>query len=72
MVDLAVEAAGDSDVDIATHHLAAPDRAAVIEGAVVERLGDRVHDRYTSEIGAVVAAHVGPGLVSIVVHRRDD
>jgi DegV family protein with EDD domain len=70
MVDLAVEAAGDSDVDIAVHHLAAPDRASVIEGAVVERLGDRVRDRYTSEIGAVVAAHVGPGLVSIVVHRR--
>ncbi len=70
MVDLAVEAAGDADVDIAVHHLLAPERAAQIEAAVVERLGDKVRLTYTSEIGAVVAAHVGPGLVSIVLHRR--
>jgi DegV family protein with EDD domain len=70
MVDLAVEAAGDSDVDIAVHHLLAPERAAQIEAAVVARLGDKVQLTYTSEIGAVVAAHVGPGLVSIVMHRR--
>jgi DegV family protein with EDD domain len=70
MVDLAVESAGDSDVDIAVHHLSAPERAAQIESALVQRLGDKVHETYTSEIGAVVAAHVGPGLVSIVLHRR--
>jgi DegV family protein with EDD domain len=70
MVDLAVEAAGDADVDIAVHHLLAPERAAQIESAVVGRLGDKVRLTYTSEIGAVVAAHVGPGLVSIVLHRR--
>lgn len=70
MVDLAVEAAGDADVDIAVHHLLAPERAAQIEAAVAERLGDKVRLTYTSEIGAVVAAHVGPGLVSIVLHRR--
>ena len=70
MVDLAVEAAGDSDVDIAVHHLLAPERAAQIEAAVAERLGDKVRLTYSSEIGAVVAAHVGPGLVSIVLHRH--
>ena len=70
MVDLAVEAAGDADVDIAVHHLLAPERAAQIEAAVAERLGDKVRLTYSSEIGAVVAAHVGPGLVSIVLHRR--
>jgi len=70
MVDLAVETAGDSDVDLAVHHLDAPERAQQIEAAMVARLGEKVHDTYTSEIGAVVAAHVGPGLVSIVVHRR--
>jgi DegV family protein with EDD domain len=70
MVDLAVEAAGDREVDIAVHHLGAPERAKQIESAVTERLGGRVRDTYTTEIGAVVAAHVGPGLVSIVVHRR--
>lgn len=70
MVDLAVEAAGDADVDIAVHHLLAPERAAQIEAAVAQRLGDKVRLTYSSEIGAVVAAHVGPGLVSIVLHRR--
>jgi DegV family protein with EDD domain len=70
MVDLAVEAAGDADVDIAVHHLLAPERAAQIEAAVAERLGDKVRLTYSSEIGAVVAAHVGPGLVSIVLHRH--
>jgi DegV family protein with EDD domain len=70
MVDLAVEAAGDAEVDMAVHHLQAPERAAQIEAAVVNRLGEKVRLTYTSEIGAVVAAHVGPGLVSIVVHRR--
>ncbi|HEY7173359.1 MAG TPA: DegV family protein [Micromonosporaceae bacterium] len=70
MVDLAVETAGDADVDLAVHHLHAPERAEQIRSAVVARLGDQVRDTYTSEIGAVVAAHVGPGLVSIVLHRR--
>jgi len=70
MVDLAVEAAGDSDVDIAVHHLGAEVRASEIGLSLSARLGDKIKDRYESEIGAVVAAHVGPGLVSIVVHRR--
>ncbi len=70
MVDLAVEAAGGEPVDIAVHHLGAPERAAAIEAALSARLGDAVHSIFTSEIGAVVAAHVGPGLISIVVRRR--
>ncbi|HEX8628547.1 MAG TPA: DegV family protein [Catenuloplanes sp.] len=71
LVDLAVEAAGDDgDVDIAVHHLAAPQRAAALGDAVAARLGDRLRDRYVAEIGAVVAAHVGPGFACVVVHRR--
>lgn len=70
LVDLAVEAAGESDVDIAVHHLAAAARADGLSAALADRLGDRLHDRYLTEIGAVVAAHVGPGLVCAVVHRR--
>ena len=34
------------------------------------RFGDRLHDTYVSEAGAVVAAHAGPGLACVVVHRR--
>ncbi len=70
LVDLAVEASGDGDVDIAVHHLEAPDRAAALADAVAMRLGDRLRDCYITEIGAVVAAHVGPGVAGVVVHRR--
>ncbi|PTA47029.1 DegV family protein [Micromonospora sp. RP3T] len=70
LVDLAVEAAGDNDVDLGVHHLAAPQRAEALLAALTERLGDRLHDRYVTEAGAVVAAHAGPGLACVVVHRR--
>jgi DegV family protein with EDD domain len=70
LVDLAVEASGDGEVDIAVHHLEAADRAAALADAVSMRLGDRLQDCYITEIGAVVAAHVGPGLAGVVVHRR--
>jgi DegV family protein with EDD domain len=70
LVDLAVEASGEGAVDIAVHHLGAPDRAAALADAVTMRLGDRLRDCYITEIGAVVAAHVGPGVAAVVVHRR--
>lgn len=72
LVDLAVEAAGDADVDLGVHHLAAPQRAEQLLEALTARFGDRLHDTYVSEAGAVVAAHAGPGLASVVVHRRPD
>jgi DegV family protein with EDD domain len=70
LLDLAVEAAGESDVDIAVHHLDVPQRAADLVGALTERLGARLRTTYTSEVGAAVAAHVGPGLACVVVHCR--
>jgi DegV family protein with EDD domain len=72
MVDLAVAAAGAEPVDIAVHHLGTPAKAEQISMALTERLGDGIKSLYVSEIGAAVAAHVGPGLLSIVVHRRAD
>jgi DegV family protein with EDD domain len=71
LADLAVEAAQESDVDIAVQHLGAPDRAKALHDSLVDRLGDRVHDRYLSEVGAVVAAHTGPGVIGVTVYRRD-
>ncbi|HZB51928.1 MAG TPA: DegV family protein, partial [Mycobacteriales bacterium] len=65
---LAVAAAGDGPVDIAVHHLAAPQRAR----ALTERLRVRLpglRQLVESEIGAVVGAHVGPGLLGVVVVR---
>jgi DegV family protein with EDD domain len=64
--ELAVERAGHGPVDAAVHHLANPDRAA----ALAERLRDRLPglgDLLVSEVGAVVGAHVGPGMLAVVV-----
>jgi DegV family protein with EDD domain len=66
---LAIARAGDGPVDLAVHHLAAPDKA----GALAERLRAAVpglQSLYVSEVGAVVGAHVGPGLLGVVVSRR--
>ena len=70
LAELAVEAAGERDVDVAVHHLASAERATRLTEALTGRLGDRLHHTYLTEIGAVVAAHVGPGLLCVVVHRR--
>ena len=70
LVDLAVQAAGESEVHIAVHHLAAAERAEAMLSSLVERLGDRVRERHLIETGAAVAAHVGPGFVGVVVYRR--
>jgi DegV family protein with EDD domain len=66
---LAVERAGDGPVDVAVHHLAAQEKAT----ALAERLRGRIpglQSLYVSEVGAVVGAHVGPGLLGVVVSRR--
>jgi len=69
LADLAVEAAGSGTVDVAVHHLAAPDRADQLASALKDRLGDRLRAAYQSEVGAVVGAHVGPGMAAVVIHR---
>jgi DegV family protein with EDD domain len=69
LVDLAVEAAGESEVDIAVHHLVAPERAEVLRRSLLERLDGRVRRVHLTEVGAAVGAHAGPGLASVVVHR---
>ena len=65
----AADAAGDSGVDIAVHHLDSPARASDL----VERLRTRV--RYPAtvalvELGAVVGAHVGPGTIAVAISPR--
>jgi DegV family protein with EDD domain len=71
--ELAVEAAGDAEVDVAVAHLASPDRATALAGRLADRLGGRLGQREVSvgEIGAVLGAHVGPGMVAVAVARRD-
>lgn len=67
--EIVAERAGSAQVDIAVHHLAAPERAA----ALAERLRVRVPglaDLHVSEVGAVIGAHTGPGLLGAVVSPR--
>jgi len=65
----AAEAAGESGVDIAVHHLDSQTRA----NDLVERLRARVASTTTVvlvELGAVVGAHVGPGTIAVAVSPR--
>ncbi|MGW6644412.1 DegV family protein [Streptomyces iakyrus] len=67
--EIAADRAGSAQVDIAVHHLAAPDRAS----ALADRLRTRVSglaDLHVSEVGAVIGAHTGPGLLGVVVSPR--
>ncbi|HEX4698340.1 MAG TPA: DegV family protein [Actinomycetes bacterium] len=70
--DLAVEAAarsGSGGVEVAVHHLASPERAESLAGRLRERIPG-LEDVYVGEVGAVVGAHVGPGMLAVVVAPR--
>lgn len=67
--ELAVERAGEGAVDVAVQHLANPDRALQLSARLQERLGDRA-TMTVSEVGAVVGAHVGPGMLAVAVSPR--
>ncbi|RLK55203.1 DegV family protein [Actinokineospora cianjurensis] len=68
LVDLAVDAAGESSVRIAVHHLADPDRAADLADRLSARLPAATC--VISELGAVIGAHTGPGVLGVVVDSR--
>lgn len=67
--DLAVEAAGDVQVEITVAHLASPDRAAALTERLADRLTDNLDGREVGcgQLGAVLGAHVGPGMVAVCV-----
>jgi len=66
LVDLAVRAAGDGPVDLAVHHLGTAARANEVAARLRERL-PAVQRLLVSEVGAVIGAHVGTGLLGVVV-----
>jgi DegV family protein with EDD domain len=70
--DLAVEAAGESPVDVCVAHLASPDRAAALAEKLSVRLEGSLEGRgvWCAELGAVLGAHVGPGMVAVCVAPR--
>ncbi|MFJ8730053.1 DegV family protein [Streptomyces bauhiniae] len=67
--EIVVERAGGAEVDIAVHHLSAPERAAVLADRLRERVAG-LAELHVSEVGAVIGAHTGPGLLGVVVSPR--
>ncbi|MEZ0091591.1 DegV family protein [Streptacidiphilus sp. EB129] len=64
--EIAIQQAGAAEVDLAVHHLAAEEGARML----AERLRERIpglREMYVGEVGAVIGAHVGPGLLAVVV-----
>jgi DegV family protein with EDD domain len=69
LVELTVRAAGRDGVDLAVHHVAAAERAAVLERQLRDQL-PRLGESRVSELGPVIGAHLGPGVVGTVIVRR--
>ena len=73
--ELAVLAADEQQVDVCVAHLASPDRAGQLTERLTERLADNLSGRevWCGELGAVLGAHVGPGMLAVcvapVLHR---
>ena len=72
LVELAVEAAGNRTVDVCVSHLANADRAEELAAILAERLAEGLEGREVmcGELGAVLGAHVGPGMVAVCVAPR--
>lgn len=76
LAELAVTAAGDAQVDVCVAHLASPDRADSLAEQLGRRLVDNLRDAmgprevWCAEVGAVLGAHVGPGMIAVCVAPR--
>lgn len=70
--DLAVEAADGAPVDVCVAHLASAERAGALAERLAERLDGQLEGRevWCAELGAVLGAHVGPGMVAVCVSPR--
>jgi DegV family protein with EDD domain len=69
LVELTARAAGSQPVDVAVHHLAVPDRADALVTSLRSSIPDLGECR-VAELGAVIGAHLGPGVLGTVVVRR--
>lgn len=67
--EMAVAFAGDDPVAVAIHHLAAAERAEALAQALDLQL-PKIDELITTEVGAVVGAHTGPGMLAVVVTKR--
>jgi len=67
--EIVVERAGSRRVALAVHHLAAGERATTLADRLRERVPG-LDDLVVGEVGAVIGAHAGPGLLGVVVSPR--
>lgn len=70
--ELAVQAADGRQVDVCVAHLANPERADQLADRLTDRLADALggRDVWCGELGAVLGAHVGPGMIAVCVAPR--
>ena len=68
IVELAVQRAAGADVEIAVQHLGAPQRATEVSQALASRIPGALIVQ--CPIGGVVGAHVGPGMVAVIVSPK--
>lgn len=52
---------------VAVHHLGEPEVASELAARIAAAVGPRACETLTSDAGAVLGAHVGPGLLAVVV-----
>jgi DegV family protein with EDD domain len=69
LVQLTIDAAGDAEVDVAVHHVAARARAEQVAAQLRDAIA-HLRGLHVAELGPVVAAHLGPGVIGTVVVRR--
>nr|WP_216852973.1 DegV family protein [Phytoactinopolyspora halotolerans] len=67
--DLTLERAGRSHVDIAVHHLDNAVRAEQLANRLADHL-PRLGEMVVAEVGAVIGAHAGPGMLAVVISPR--
>lgn len=66
LVELAADEAGEQIVDVTVAHLAAEETAADIADQLKQRIPG-VREVGVGEVGAAIGAHVGPGMIAVVV-----
>ncbi|MFT4011213.1 MAG: DegV family protein [Nocardioidaceae bacterium] len=68
LTDLALAAVGDGRAVVSVAHLANEERAHRLADALAARLGDQLEGVIDlQEVGAVVGAHTGPGMVGVTL-----
>ena len=69
--EIAVQRAAGRSVDVAVQHLAALPRAHQLADRLRFRLADQLGELHVCEVGAVIGAHTGPGVLGVVIAPRD-